>query len=357
MDGYALRAADTREAVPGRPVRLRIVGESRAGVPFSGQVGPGEAVRISTGAKIPSGADAVVPVEKCHLEGEWLLIERQIRVGAHIRYAGEEFRRGEKILAAGTVLYPGAVGLLASQGVNRVTVFRRPRVSVLVTGTELVPYTEDELQPGQIRDSNAPMLAAALRASGAEVVYRGQIADEKHHTVNTLQEAADRADFVLLTGGVSVGPHDLVKGAAETVGFEPLFWKVRQKPGKPLFVAKRGKCLLFGLPGNPVSALTCYAYYVHPALAKFSGLHFRWHTVKARLRNPVHNRGNRSLFLRVRLERSGETEVIPLEAQGSHMLTSVALADGFLLLQPEEGKQAGEEVDIYLYPWRQIWHT
>ena len=353
MDGFAVRWSDIGPAAWGEAVSLTVVGESRAGHPYTGAVRAGQAVRINTGAVVPEGTDTVIPVEDTELDGATVRVLRAGKQHQHVRFAGEEFQTGEVVLRRGTVMTPAAIGLLVSLGIEAVPVYRRPRVAVLVTGSELVGGGA-ELLPGQIRDSNGPMLAAAVEVSGGVVVHRGRVGDELRATREKLEQAAEGADLLLLSGGVSVGPHDLVRAAAAEAGFETLFWRIKQKPGKPLFAARREDTLLFGLPGNPVSALNSYAYYVHPLIVHLLGKEFRWEQRRGRLTHAIENRGSRSTFVRVRLcgREEEHPQVAPLEAQGSHMLTSMAHADGFILMPPRSALAAGQEVVVFLYPWR-----
>jgi molybdopterin molybdotransferase len=221
-----------------------------------------------------------------------------------------------------------------------------------MTGNELAD-PGSKIEPWQIRDSNRVMLSAAVADSGGEVTCSERCGDSIEDIGRAIREAEGASQIILVSGGVSVGPHDLVREAAEREGFEQLFWKVRQKPGKPLYLAKKSDLLLFGLPGNPVSALNCYVYYVHPLLRTMQGRQFNWRTVSGRLNAPVHNRGERNLFLRVEVSQSerGRRAITPLEKQGPHMISSLASADGFVLLHPGERAGEGEEVRVFLYPW------
>jgi len=242
---------------------------------------------------------------------------------------------------------PALLGLLATLGVERVAVYARPRVAIVVTGAELTGRAR--LAPGQIRDSNGPMLAAAVAASGGEVVSLTRVGDREDATCEAIEEAAAGVEVVVTSGGVSVGPHDLVRASAEAVGFEPLLWRVRQKPGKPLFVARRENTVLVGLPGNPVSALSCFTHYLHPLLQAAAGRSFSWPRTTGRLVEAVAVKGDRTLLLRCRLEADG---VHPLVRQASHMLTTIAGADGYVVVEPEHPVATGDEVEVYLYPWR-----
>ena len=267
MDGFAVRWSDFAGGEEGAAVTLSVIGESKAGEPFRAVVQPGEAVRISTGAALPADTDTVVPVEDVEEEEQRISIRSTVHKQQYVRFEGEEIQAGETLLERGTRLTPAGLGLLASIGARTVTVFRPPTTAVIVTGSELVT-PDDEIQPWQSRESNGIMLAAAVCQSGGEVTFSEHCGDRLEATRRAIASAFQAARILLISGGVSVGPHDLVKQAAQEEGFETLFWKVRQKPGKPLFFARKADRLLFGLPGNPVSALNCYVYYVHPVLQK-----------------------------------------------------------------------------------------
>lgn len=346
MDGFAVRWADVAPAAAGEAVRLVRAGESAAGHPYAGKVGEGEAIQISTGAVVPVGADTVVPVEETVASGTEVEIRRVRRAGQHVRRAGEEVAAGDAVAHEADEVTPALLGLLAALGVERVAVYARPRVAIVVTGAELAGGAR--LAPGQIRDSNGPMLAAAVAASGGEVVSVVRVGDREEATHAAIAEAAEATEVVVTSGGVSVGPHDFVRSAAAAVGFEPLLWRVRQKPGKPLFVARRDTTLLVGLPGNPVSALSCFAHYLHPWLAAAAGRPFAWPKTCGRLAEPVAAAGDRTLLLRVRLAAG---EVRPLERQASHMLTTISEADGYCVVEPDRLLAAGAEVEVFLYPW------
>jgi len=352
MDGFATRWADVDGACEAKPAVLQVVGESRAGVPFQGVMQSGQAVRISTGAMMPEGADTVVPVEDTS-GGETSVSVSSVRAPRqHVRFQGEEFKAGEFSLERGTMLQPSHIALLASVGVATVPVFARPRVSILVTGTELVAH-DAEAEPWQIRDSNGPMLASAITSSGGAPIPMKRVEDTLAAVTESISAAAGLSDIVLVSGGVSVGPHDHVKEAAGAAGFVPLLWKVRQKPGKPLFIAKTDGALLFGLPGNPVSAFMCYSYYVHPTLMTLRGRGFSGRTRQGRLAERTDNAGSRGQFLLVALGESDDSlpAVQVLDRQSSYMLTTLAGADGFVLVDAGESREKDDPVDVHLFPW------
>ncbi len=348
MDGFAVRWEDVQPvARKGTVVELTLVGESQAGVPLREALQPGQAARINTGAMVPPGADTVIPVEETEIQGQKVRILKAGTRGQHLRYVGEEFQAGDPLLPQGALLDAPRLALLASQGIQQVPVYAPPVVSIVVTGTELVPY-DRPVQPWQIRDSNSIMLAEAVRASGGQSGAVVRVEDDLERTVAALQQALEKSQLVLFSGGVSVGPHDLVKQAAEACGMETLFWRVNQKPGKPLFFARKGETLLFGLPGNPVSAYMCYIYYVHPVIRSLVGDAFGHRTISATVGEPLVNRVSRAQLFRVRWERDprGNPVVFPLPRQGSHMLTSLTGADGFVVLEPGASHPAGETVEV-----------
>ncbi|HEU0318805.1 MAG TPA: molybdopterin molybdotransferase MoeA, partial [Solirubrobacteraceae bacterium] len=236
MDGYAVRAADT-------PGHLGVVGESAAGSPFAGELEPGQAVVISTGAVVPSGADAVVPVERVTRDGELVEVTAAIPPGEFVRAPGSDVRRGSLILAAGTRLGPAQIGAAAAAGLSSLSCHRRPRVAVLTTGSELRPPGEP-LEPGEIYDANGPMLSAALRATGVEVARIPAVGDEEDAHRAALGAALEH-DVVISSGGVSMGTHDLVRGVGADLGIREVFWKVALRPGKPLAFGVRDATLVF----------------------------------------------------------------------------------------------------------------
>lgn len=352
MDGYAVRWEEVSALTPERPVRLTLIGESRAGEPFAGTVGRGEAVRISTGAMLPAGADTVIRLEDTQEEGPGVVINAAKRQGQDVRHRGEEFADGALLLRRGTRIAAPQAALLASVGIDPVRVFAPCTIALLVTGSELVA-TGSGIADHQIRDSNTVMLRAAIQETGATLVSCLRVADESQATAIAIGQA--QADIILCTGGVSVGRHDHVKEAAEANGFTPLFWRVRQKPGKPLYFARKGKTLLFGLPGNPVSAFMCFTHYVRPLIGALAGLPFGWPTVLAQAVSDIANNGKRTNMIRVRRAAApspGRYGIESAERQGSHMLTSLADADGYIILEPGQTVLAGDRIEMYQYDFR-----
>jgi molybdopterin molybdotransferase len=338
IDGYAV--------VAGLGAELPVVGESRAGRPAERPLRAGEAMVISTGAVLPEGAEAVVPVERVEV------LEGRVRVpdsepGANVRRAGEDVVAGEVVMRAGVTLGPAELGVLASMGMAEVLCTRRPRVAVLSTGDELVEVGE-ALGPGQIRNSNAVSLAAQAQRAGAEVVLRGSIPDDFEESRTALGDALELADVVCVSGGVSVGPHDHVKPALAALGVEELFWGVRLKPGKPTWFGTAPEGLVFGLPGNPVSAMVTFHLFVRPALRRLLGAEPTDTRSTAVLDVPVRRLAPRDQVLRcfLRAEDDG-WHVTPTKRQDSHVLTSMLGAGAFALVPRGEGEvAAGSRVEI-----------
>ncbi|MEJ2228174.1 MAG: molybdopterin molybdotransferase MoeA [Alphaproteobacteria bacterium] len=354
MDGFAVRLEDIREAAPEAPAVLKIVGESRAGVPFSGSVQSGEAIRINTGAMLAKGCDTVVRVEDTEeAENETVRILTTKRHGQDVRHRGEEFGLNDPLLAQGTRIAAPQAALLAAVGIERLKVFAPPRIALAVTGSELAAPGVT-IADHQIRDSNMIMLKSAVQEAGATLVSANRVDDDFRTTVEVVEQAAKTADIILCTGGVSVGRHDNVKEAAEANGFAPLFWRVLQKPGKPLYFARKGETLLFGLPGNPVSAFMCFTHYIRPLLGALSGRPFGWPTISAEATADIANSGKRAAMVRVRLKRDddGVHHIHEVEQQGSHMLTSLCFADGYIILGPQQTLSAGERGKVYLFDFQ-----
>jgi len=341
MDGYAV--------VAGAGGRLDVVGESRAGHPAADRVRPGTAVRISTGALMPEGADAVVPVERVEEGADGAVVLPDSDPGQNVRRAGEDVRSGELVMRAGTALGPGEVGVLASLGRASIRCAARPRVVLLVTGDELVEPGA-ALAPAQIYSSNAYALAAQVDGAGGLLVRREAVPDRAEATRAALERALEDADVVCVSGGVSVGPHDHVKGGLRDLGVDERFWGVRLKPGKPTWFGERDDTLAFGLPGNPVSAMVTFQLFVRPALRAMQGAPPGETRAEALLDEPVPQNPRREEAVRVRLRAAPDGwHAVTTGEQGSHMLTSMLGADGLALVPAGEGELgAGERVEVEL---------
>jgi molybdopterin molybdotransferase len=333
MDGFAVRAADT-------PGRLPVVGRIPAGAPAVGPLEPGQAVGIATGGVVPDGADAVIPIEYVVEYDNEIEAQHAAGAGDHVRPRGGDIRAGEVVAEAGTTLTPARVGALAAAGIAEVRCARRPRAAVVPTGTELRRPGET-LGPGQIYESNGLILSAQLQAAGAEVDLGAAVGDDEAAHRAALERALE-ADLVVTSGGVSVGPHDLVRQVEAELGVEEVFWRVAVKPGKPIAFGVRGGTLVFGLPGNPVSALVGFELFVAPAVRAMQGAsdplpyYERGRLAGARRRNP-----ERDELVRARLRRSEDGAVLePLSGQESHMIARAADADALVLVRRGEGDLA-----------------
>jgi molybdopterin molybdotransferase len=333
MDGYAVQSGSA-----GR--QLELIGESRAGSPSVLTVADGQAIRISTGAAVPDGANAVIRQEDVRETGEdAILTGADVQAGANIRPAGEDMRRGTPVLRRGTLLGPAELGAAAAAGAGELPVTRRPVVSVLCTGDELRPPGEP-LGPGEIHNSNAPMLIALARRSGAIATGAQRLADDLGATEQALEEALARSDVVVVSGGVSVGPHDHVKPALAALNVSERFWRVALQPGKPTWFGTRAGKLVFGLPGNPVSAVVTFALFVAPALAALLGRRpSDGQPTTATLGVPVSQNPDREQALRVKVQYTpGGLTVTPNGPQGSHIVSSLVGADALALIPRGTGE-------------------
>jgi molybdopterin molybdotransferase len=353
MDGYAVRWPDVMAASQETPVMLKVIGESRAGLPFAGEVKAQEAVHISTGAMLPTGADTVVRVEDTRKPTDAAVEILAVRFqGQDVRYEGEEFSCGDELLCAGTKLSARQLAILATVGHHQVKVFAPPRVSILITGSELASSEATEIKSHQIRDSNSIMLQSVLQEAGASVHSCSNVKDELQATIDAISKAFNQGvDFILCSGGISVGDHDHVKEAAEAVGFKELFWRIRQKPGKPLFAAQKDSTYLFGLPGNPVSAYMCFVHYIRPLLFTIRGRGMMWKTITAMAGGEIANTGKRTNFIRVKIDQQdGQLpRITDIKKQGSHMLSSIVNADGYIIVEPGTAVNPGEAVNAFLF--------
>ncbi|HEV2128938.1 MAG TPA: gephyrin-like molybdotransferase Glp [Thermomicrobiales bacterium] len=340
MDGYALRSADTAAASDATAVTLQVIGQAPAGYRAPTAVPPGAALRIMTGAPIPDGADAVVRFEHvAMLAADHIAIHRPVQQGENIRPAGEDARWGEVILTVGTRIRANEIALLASSGHASVAVHRRPRVGVLVTGDEVIAPGEP-LGPGQIWNSNGPMVAAQVRQSGGVPVVLGVTTDSPAAVRGRLAEI-DSLDLLLTTGGISVGDFDVVKDVLREEGHIEL-WSLRIKPGKPLAFGQVGQTPVIGLPGNPVAAAVAFWQFGYPAVRAMLGhREVQLPQIEARLLDRAENRGDRRQFVRVRVEQDAQGYTARFAGgQGSAMLTSLAASNG-LLVVPEACDVAG----------------
>jgi molybdopterin molybdotransferase len=351
MDGYALRAADTTgEAQP-----LRLVGESRAGHPAAAALGPGEAAWISTGAMVPAGADAVLPVEEAREEDGAVLPVRPVTPGEHVRRAGEDVEAGASVLAAGQEIGAAELAVLAATGKASVSCARRPTVAILGSGDELVPPGEP-LGPGQIHDSNSYALGAQAREAGGLPSAMIHLPDDAGATREAIAGALGH-DVLVIAGGVSVGRHDHGKGALAELGVEERFWRVAMRPGGPTWfgvlpgTAGSRPTLVFGLPGNPVSAMVTFHLFSRPALRATMGLPPLAGRTRATLAAPYRKKPGKAHYVRCRLEltEQGWRAHLTRPAQGSHVLTSMLGADALAAMPAEREEIAAcEPVEVEL---------
>ena len=343
MDGFAVRAADT---APG--VTLRLCAGVAAGEVAAAPLEPGMAAPVSTGAALPPGADAILQSELALERDGGVAPERALAPGTHVRRQGEDLRAGAELEPPGAVLTLPRVSALASAGVGEVTVHRRPRLDVIVTGSELLPVGAPP-EPGRIHESNGLMIRLLAARAGAQVVDHGVVGDDREATDSAVSAGLD-GDVLVVSGGVSVGPHDHVRPAFEAAGVEEVFWRVRVKPGKPLWFGRRGTTLVFGLPGNPLSTIVGFCVFIEPALRRLQGVaEARPRLEAGRLTAPAQASDGRTTFLTAALRpgADGVLEATPTERQGSHMTGALGESDGFAVAPDEAGElPAGAAVDV-----------
>lgn len=345
MDGYAVRSADF--AGPARDT-FTVIGECFAGAPFAGRLEPGHCVRIMTGAMVPQGADAVIMQEHAERDGGQVRFSASARCGENVRYAGEDTRQGQQVLAAGTRLGAAEIGLLASVGVAEVSVKRRLQAAFFSTGDELTAIGTP-LGPGQIYDSNRYTLHALLSMAGLEIHDLGVVRDDRQAVRAALQQAGDIADIVLTSGGVSVGEADYVTQTLNELG-EVTFWRMAMKPGKPLAFGRIGGACFFGLPGNPVSVMATFYQFVLPAIHRLYGeAPEQPLLVAARAAEAFGKAPGRMEFQRgiMRRDETGDWQVSNAGGQGSHVLSAMSRANCFVLLDAQSaGAEAGDRVIV-----------
>jgi molybdopterin molybdotransferase len=346
MDGYALRAEDLLDAGRHAPVALRLIGESRAGHPSSAVVSDGEAIAISTGAVMPAGADTVVPVEATRALDGTVEVHEELAIGTFVRPAGGDVGAGEVVLAPGTRLGAAELGMLAAVGCGRPVCVRRPRLRLLTTGDELLA-ADERMRPGGVRDSNRHTLPHLARAAGAEIDELSSVCDEPAELTAAVAEAL-QADVTVICGGVSIGVHDHVKEALRANGVRERFSGIALKPGKPTWFGTRERRLVFGLPGNPVSAMVTFILLVAPALRAMAGAGGADDSLSAILAEDYEKSPGRAHAVRCRLQmRSSEWWAMPTGAQDSHLLSSMLGADGLAMIPRSSAVvRAGEHVEV-----------
>ncbi|MDI6754279.1 MAG: molybdopterin molybdotransferase MoeA [Thermodesulfobacteriota bacterium] len=348
MDGYAVRWRDIRAASPEKPVVLKVLADLPAGRTFKGRLGPGEALRIMTGAPLPRSVDTVVQVESTERSGANVKIFAGPGKGKNIRLAGEDVKTGDLVLAKGTVLQPAHIGMLASFQRSVVYVYQQPRVAILATGDELLEIDEP-LKEGKIVNSNSYTITAQVAACGGLPIQLGIAKDRMEDLLSKIQQGLV-ADLLVTSGGVSVGDYDLVKEMLKKLG-KINFWKVAMRPGQPLAFGLISEKPLFGLPGNPVSSMVSFEQFVRPAILKMSGHQNLFRpTLKACLREEIEKKAGLVHFIRCRLSREGEKIYASTTGeQGSGILSSMVKAQGLIVLPRDLTRaRAGEEVQTIL---------
>jgi molybdopterin molybdotransferase len=356
MDGFAVCAADTIGASQENPIELKMVSISSAGSPSDVMIGPGECAQCMTGAAIPKGADAIVMVEDTSGFTDNKIVQIMIETtpGKHIRMEGEEIKKGNVLIQKGTQITPGEIGTLATFGIDKVSVSNKPRIAIFGTGNELVE-PGNTLEPGQIYNSNLYVFADLAEKAGAEVVMRDVIQDDKASLRHFLSDALDSCDVVISSGGVSMGRYDYVRDVFMELGVKEHFWKVAQKPGKPLFFGTGQDTLIFGLPGNPVSSYIGFMEWVWPALETIMGKNESEPlTGKLTESFPRESVKKRFLFGKVWIE-NGQLVCRPASKVGSHMLTSSLDANCILAAEPGDGiLNIGDNILVNVLPWKNI---
>jgi molybdopterin molybdotransferase len=349
MDGYALRSEDIGSV----PAVLQVTEDVPAGRVATKTVTAGTAIKIMTGAPLPAGADAVVRVEDTEQHDGVVTIRVSVPPGTSVRPAGGDVEAGDEVLAAGIRLGPVHIGVLANLGISHPPVRRRPRVAIASTGDELVQVDGPALGPGQIRDSNRPMLTAALRELGVDVVDLGHVVDDAAQLRATLARGADQADVIVTSGGVSMGEYDLVKAVLSELG-KVGFWQVAMQPAKPFAFGQVGGRPFFGLPGNPVSSFVAFEQFLRPGLLKMMGATrlFRPQVV-GRAKQALDTDPAKTVFVRVRTwTEGGDRWSEPSGGQGSNVLSALAAGDAFAVVPEGTGSvDAGDEVTLEMFRW------
>ncbi|MBI5431536.1 MAG: molybdopterin molybdotransferase MoeA [Planctomycetes bacterium] len=353
VDGFAVRAVDFAESsAPSGERSLPILGESRAGEPFPGELLAGACVAIYTGAELPPGADAVVMVEDSRSDGANVVLRDRVRLGQNVCHRGQDLRDGQLVFEPGRLLRPADLAVLASIGCDPVPVWRRVKVCVVTTGDELVPPSARP-GPGQIRESNTLELAALARRTGADVTNLGVVRDVPAELARRLADALARCDVLVTTGGVSVGKYDFVGAALEALGVRPVFHKIAMKPGKPLWFGMHGEKPVFALPGNPVSCFVGFELFVRPALAKLSNAT----ELGARVRRGrwcggelAANSREQYLPCTTRPGSDGVEELVPVRWNGSADVVGLARSEALAVAPIETRIAAGEMVEYRLLP-------
>ena len=353
MDGFAVRSEDLAGAREDAPVTLEVVGESRAGRPMDEPVGPSQAAVISTGAIVPAGSDAVVPIERVSVQDGHVRLREPVAAGNDIRRSGEDIRAGTVVLKAGSRLTAAAIGVAASLGRAELDCGRSPLVSVIATGDELLEPGE-ESRDGAIYNSNGHAVPALARAAGASITAAGTVGDDPQDTRRAIAAALGASDVLVLCGGVSVGPHDHVRRTLAELGAQERFWGIALRPGKPTWFGTREQQLVFGLPGNPVSAMVTFILLVAPALRAMSGATRIRNEARGTLAADYEKAAGRAHAVRCTLQMDERgLRATPAGHQGSHVLSTMLEADALAMIPAgTERVTAGETIELELLPGR-----
>ena len=340
MDGYAIHCHDKKT--------YKVVSEIKAGDPFEFELNPGEALRIFTGAGVPDSANAIVIQELVDRDHETITTQEAPTIGQNIRKTGEQIKKEDIVFENGTQLNPAALGILQSLGFTEVKILLPPKVAVIITGNEL-EKTGKPLQIGKIYESNSIVLKTVLQQMGIIIDIVEQVEDDLTATQNAIEKALNQSHLVLISGGISVGDFDFVGQALEQIGVERLFYKVKQKPGKPLFFGKHKQALLFALPGNPASTLNCFYVFVYPLLQALMGRSFSGLLrIKYPLADDFENTTDRALFLKAKIQND---VVTPLTGQASSMIKAFAMANALVYIPLSKKKfKKGEKVETLILP-------
>jgi len=355
MDGFAVNWNDVQTVSKSNPVCLKIIGESRAGVPFNGKLKNGEAVQIFTGAMLPVGADTIIPIEDCLLSENFVSILKGNNINQFVRFKGAEISKNEIIAQQGTVLTAPLIGLIASAGIEKISTYQQPKAAVIVTGSELVAFNK-LAEKFQVRDSNRIMLTAAVQNCGGHVTISDRIKDDPEYIFQAIKKSEQENHLILISGGSSAGAFDFTKEAVRKSGFQILFKAVNQKPGKSFFCARKKEMLLFALPGQPQAAYLCFAHYISPVIKKLSGRKFGWKKKYGRLTKDLINDKRWTQLKSIQLNRVEKDfpEIIDLKKKAITLTENIIYSDGYIILNEDALFKKNELVEIFLFPEKEI---
>ncbi|MGH7884588.1 MAG: molybdopterin molybdotransferase MoeA [Thermodesulfobacteriota bacterium] len=350
MDGFAIKHADSVDAAIKNPLKLQIIATIKAGDSPKIRLKKGGAVKIMTGGMIPKGADAVVRKEDCSETSGYLILKQKIPSGQHIRYKGEEIKKGALGLKKGTAINPAAIGFILELGYKKIKVYRKPKISVLVTGEELLGLDE-KLRAGKIRETNSYSLSAAISNQKADLIAVERVKDSFSVIKRKILFLLRQSDILIIAGGVSVGDYDYIKDILLEIKVKKIFWGVSQRPGGPLYFGVYKNKLIFGLPGNPASSLLCFYEYIRPSILKLTGKKEYFLTkIDAILSEDLKKKKGKTHFIRGIVELKNNIYYTSSAGdQGSHILKSFALCNCFIIF-PEENTnlKKGEKVEVHL---------